>query len=245
MAIRLSREVWPETISTSDLLTPRASARNSTTALLALPLSGAAETAILSAPAYSPRTRVRDAPGETRTENTGRPSLSSTFTMSGTRSTRTLFHRSNRLHSAAYGRNRKKAKLSLTQRHEATKKGRMVLRLSTFGLRKDKEAFIHRFHRLHRLSPEPNSILASPRAAFAGGCQELGDLRTEAAKRNNVAKATILHACSTETEEVRHGPRPSPGSVFSVASVVSLIAVVELPGVFCTRGPFEYNHAPC
>ena len=63
----------------------------------------------------------------------------------------------------------------------------------------DAERTIHRFH---RLSPEPNPILASPRAALAGGCQELGDLRTEAAKRNNVAKATILHACSTEWVKV-------------------------------------------
>jgi len=65
----------------------------------------------------------------------------------------------------------------------------------------DAERTIHRFHRFHRLSPEPNPILASPRAAFAGGCQKLGDLRTEGAKRNNVAKATILHACSTESTE--------------------------------------------
>ena len=72
----------------------------------------------------------------------------------------------------------------------------------------------------HRLSPEsktasplaePNPILASPRTAFTGGCQELGDLRTEAAERNNVAKAMILHACSTGRlrsglpEEIRPG----------------------------------------
>jgi hypothetical protein len=50
----------------------------------------------------------------------------------------------------------------------------------------------------HRLSPEPNPILASSRAAPTGGCQELGDLRTEAAERNIVAKTTLLHACSTE-----------------------------------------------
>jgi hypothetical protein len=62
----------------------------------------------------------------------------------------------------------------------------------------DAERTIHRFH---RLSPEPNPTLASPRAAFAGGCQELGGLRTEAAERNNVAKTTILHACSTEMAE--------------------------------------------
>jgi hypothetical protein len=43
--------------------------------------------------------------------------------------------------------------------------------------------------------PEPDPILVSSRAAFTGGCQELGDLRTEAAERNNVAKTTILHAC--------------------------------------------------
>ena len=58
-----------------------------------------------------------------------------------------------------------------------------------------------------RLSPEsrtasplaePDPILGSPRASFTGGCQELGDLGTEAAERNNVAKTTILHACSAE-----------------------------------------------
>jgi hypothetical protein len=36
---------------------------------------------------------------------------------------------------------------------------------------------------------------APGRTASAGGCQKLGDLRTEAAERNNVAKTTILHAC--------------------------------------------------
>ena len=75
---------------------------------------------------------------------------------------------------------------------------------------------------------EPNPSLASPGAAFAGGCQELGGLRTEAAERNNVAKTTILHACSTENRRVRSEPRPSPDSVFSVASVVDSISV---PGI--------------
>ena len=62
----------------------------------------------------------------------------------------------------------------------------------------------------HRLSPEsktasppagPNPILASSRAASTGGCQEPGDIRTKAAERYNVAKTTILHACSTEITE--------------------------------------------
>ena len=53
----------------------------------------------------------------------------------------------------------------------------------------------------HRLSPEPNPILASSRVALAGGCQELGDLRTEATERNIFAKTTLLHPCSTEATE--------------------------------------------
>jgi hypothetical protein len=44
---------------------------------------------------------------------------------------------------------------------------------------------------------EPDPVLASPQAAFSGGCQELGDLRTEATERNIFAEKTILHACST------------------------------------------------
>jgi hypothetical protein len=36
---------------------------------------------------------------------------------------------------------------------------------------------------------------------FAGGCQQLGGLGTEAAERNNVAKTTILYVCSTELTE--------------------------------------------
>ena len=42
---------------------------------------------------------------------------------------------------------------------------------------------------------EPDSCVAG--AAFTGGCPEPGDLMTKAAERNNVAKTTILHACST------------------------------------------------
>ena len=88
------------------------------------------------------------------------------------------------------------------------------------------ERTIHRFHRLrrfwvrmprtgedqprmsadgHGLSPESNPNPASPGAAFANGCQKPADLRTEAAERNNVAKTTILHACSTDSTSVRHG----------------------------------------
>jgi hypothetical protein len=37
---------------------------------------------------------------------------------------------------------------------------------------------------------------------ISGVCQEPGGLRTEAAERNNVAKATILHACSTDGSEM-------------------------------------------
>jgi hypothetical protein len=53
----------------------------------------------------------------------------------------------------------------------------------------------------HGLSPEPNPSLASPDVALAGGCQEPGSLRIEAEERNNVARTTILHACSTALAE--------------------------------------------
>ena len=45
--------------------------------------------------------------------------------------------------------------------------------------------------------------------------QELGDLRTEAAERNNVAKTTILHACSVDSDpgsETRSLELPTPGA---------------------------------
>jgi hypothetical protein len=94
----------------------------------------------------------------------------------------------------------------------------------------DAERTIHRFHRFHRLSPEPNPILASPRAAFAGGCLELGDLRTEATKRNNVAKATILHACSTEnTERVKPESGPDPQNLCALCGSMSDSGPTQLP----------------
>jgi len=53
----------------------------------------------------------------------------------------------------------------------------------------------------HRLSPVPNSDIASPEVALDDGLQDPDCLRKEAAERNNVAKTTILYACSTEIEE--------------------------------------------
>jgi hypothetical protein len=44
---------------------------------------------------------------------------------------------------------------------------------------------------------EPESCVAG--GGIAGSCQELGDLKTKAAERNNVAKTTILHACTDST----------------------------------------------
>jgi|GEM_PF-3831245 len=55
----------------------------------------------------------------------------------------------------------------------------------------------------HRLSPDPNSSIASPGAVLDVGLQDPDGLRTEAAERNNVAKTMILHACSTESGEGR------------------------------------------
>ena len=68
---------------------------------------------------------------------------------------------------------------------------------------------------------EPDRVLASPQAAFAGGCQEPGEIRAEAAESNNVAKTTILYACSIEFTEVRCRTPDFIHSVFSVPSVVS------------------------
>ena len=50
----------------------------------------------------------------------------------------------------------------------------------------------------HRLSSDPNPSIASPGVALDDGLQDPDGLRTEAAERNNVAKTTILHACSTD-----------------------------------------------
>ncbi|MCX6842966.1 MAG: hypothetical protein NTX53_11865, partial [candidate division WOR-3 bacterium] len=46
-------------------------------------------------------------------------------------------------------------------------------------------------------SPDPSPSIASPRVALDDGLQDPDGLRTEAAERNNVAKTTILHDCST------------------------------------------------
>jgi hypothetical protein len=76
---------------------------------------------------------------------------------------------------------------------------------------------------------EPKPILASPRLASAGGCRELGDLRTETAESNIVAETTILHVCSTE---MTGGSERTPGfthSASSVASVVMSASVLEQP----------------
>ncbi|MCX6843152.1 MAG: hypothetical protein NTX53_12810 [candidate division WOR-3 bacterium] len=54
-------------------------------------------------------------------------------------------------------------------------------------------------------SPDPSPSIASPRVALDDGLQDPDGLRTEAAERNNVAKTTILHACSTESPE-NHQP---------------------------------------
>ena len=78
----------------------------------------------------------------------------------------------------------------------------------------------------HGLSPDPNPSIASPGVALDDGLQDPDGPRTEAAKRNNVAKTTILHACSTETTE---GTGRTPGfthSAFSVASVVTSASVL-------------------
>ncbi|MCX6841949.1 MAG: hypothetical protein NTX53_06710, partial [candidate division WOR-3 bacterium] len=46
---------------------------------------------------------------------------------------------------------------------------------------------------------DPSPSIASPRVALDDGLQDPDGLRTEAAERNNVAKTTILHACSTDS----------------------------------------------
>jgi hypothetical protein len=43
----------------------------------------------------------------------------------------------------------------------------------------------------HRLSPDPNPGIASPGVALDDGLQDPDGFRTEAAERNNVAKAMI------------------------------------------------------
>ena len=81
----------------------------------------------------------------------------------------------------------------------------------------------------HRLSSDPNPSIASPGVALDDGLQDPDGLRTEAAERNNVAKTTILHACSTEHTEnwrVRSGIPDLTHSVLSVPSVVNPISVL-------------------
>jgi hypothetical protein len=52
-----------------------------------------------------------------------------------------------------------------------------------------------------QIEPVSNSNTASPGVALDDGLQDPDGLRTEAGKRNNVAKTTILYACSTENLE--------------------------------------------
>jgi predicted RNase H-like HicB family nuclease len=74
---------------------------------------------------------------------------------------------------------------------------------------------------------DADSVLNPRRlSACIGGFQELGDLRKEAAERNNVAKTTILHACGTEIRGVRSRIPTSPDSVLSLASVVSPVSIL-------------------
>ncbi|MCX6841947.1 MAG: hypothetical protein NTX53_06700, partial [candidate division WOR-3 bacterium] len=62
----------------------------------------------------------------------------------------------------------------------------------------------------HRLSPDQSPSIASPRVALDDGLQDPDGLRTEAAERNNVAKTTILHACSTDYIARPRRPQPNP-----------------------------------
>jgi len=82
----------------------------------------------------------------------------------------------------------------------------------------------------HRLNPDPNSSIASPEEALDDGLQDPDGLRTEAAERNNVAKTTILYACSTEHTEMTEGPGRTPGFTHSAFSVVMPTSVLGLGG---------------
>ncbi|MCX6844212.1 MAG: hypothetical protein NTX53_18280, partial [candidate division WOR-3 bacterium] len=57
----------------------------------------------------------------------------------------------------------------------------------------------------------PSPSIASPRVALDDGLQDPDGLRTEAAERNNVAKTTILHDCSTDSTDGSERPAGTAG----------------------------------
>ena len=74
----------------------------------------------------------------------------------------------------------------------------------------------------HRLNPDPNPDIALAGMALDDGLEDPDGLRTEAAERNNVAKETILHACTETTE----GTDRTPGLTLSAISVVTPTSVL-------------------
>jgi len=88
----------------------------------------------------------------------------------------------------------------------------------------------------HGLSPDPNPSIASPGVALDDGLQDPDGPRTEAAKRNNVAKTTILHACSTEFTE---GTGRIPGFTPSAFSVLQAYRIIVFWKMFSGGLAFE------